>query len=362
LQGADKVICINTKKLSLIFLACVGLSIQGNAKVKQIGNTILLRPVNIKNVAYASNGKSIAIPNFITAGSVAIFFVSEQGEIGSIPSRFALRDFVHTAGVFYYYSRKEQLPSMAFLPLQELLSGYSVSYSPSGDTLAVAGNDKILLFDSETRRQIKSVTIGSNTTRAVFSPDGKLLGAIAGGKLFMLETRNYSLLYTISAEKDHQLADIAFSSDGERFAVYEFQTITLDHTSRISIYESSTGNHDRNLPYFAEKISSTPGSHLPLLSYSPKDSAIAVTLEKPVGGKIVLIKSNDGALIKEFKGYCHAFSPDGSLLSAGGQVYSTSDWTVLGKHSKSALCAAFSPTERVLLVVTPENIKRYRIE
>lgn len=251
---------------------------------------------------------------------------------------------------------------MAFLPLQELLSGYSVSYTPSGDTLAVAGIDKVLLFDSETWRQIKSITVGNNTTRAVFSPDGKLLGVIAGGKLYMLETGNYSLLYTISAEKDHQFADIAFSGNSEKFAVFEFHTSTLEHSSRITIYQSSTGNHDRYLPYFPDKISGTPGSHYPLLSYSPRDSAIAVTLEKPLGGKIVLIKSNDGTLIREFKGYCHAFSPDGSLFSAGGQVYSTSDWTILGKHSKSALCAAFSPTERVLLIVTPENIKRYLIE
>ncbi|NLL13867.1 MAG: hypothetical protein GX267_10720 [Fibrobacter sp.] len=353
---------VNMKKLSMVLLACVGLSVTSDAKIKQVGKTIQLRPVNIKNVAYASSGKSFAIPNFVTAGSVAIFFVSEQGMVGSVPSRFSLRDFVHTSGVFYYYPRKEQFPSMAFLPLQELLSGYSVSYSPSGDTLAVAGNDKILLFDSNTWRQIKSITIGNNTTRAVFSPDGQLLGVIAGGKLFMMETRNYSLLYTISAEKDHQLADIAFSRSGEKFAVYEYQTVTLDHTSRISIYQSSTGNHDRNLPYFAEKISSTPGNHYPLLSYSPKDSAIAVTLEKPLGGKILLVKSNDGALIREFKGYCHAFSPDGSLFSAGGQVYLTSDWTILGKHSNSAVCVTFSPTERVLLVVTPESIKRYRVE
>lgn len=355
-------IFINAKKLSLILLASVGLSIPGYAKVKQVGKTIQLRPVNIKNVACASNGKSFAIPNFVTAGSVAIFFVSEQGKVGSVPSRFSLRDFVHTAGVFYYYPRKEQFPSMAFLPLQELLSGYSVSYTPSGDTLAVAGIDKVLLFDSETWRQIKSITVGNNTTRAVFSPDGKLLGVIAGGKLYMLETGNYSLLYTISAEKDHQFADIAFSGNSEKFAVFEFHTSTLEHSSRITIYQSSTGNHDRYLPYFPDKISGTPGSHYPLLSYSPRDSAIAVTLEKPLGGKIVLIKSNDGTLIREFKGYCHAFSPDGSLFSAGGQVYSTSDWTILGKHSKSALCAAFSPTERVLLIVTPENIKRYLIE
>jgi len=35
---------------------------------------------------------------------------------------------------------------------------------------------------------------------------------------------------------------------------------------------------------------------------------------------------------------------------------------MLGKHSNSAVCVTFSPTERVLLVVTPESIKRYRVE
>ncbi len=352
----------NIEKFHVVLFVFMSLAIPASAKVKQVGQAIQLRPVNIKNVAYANSGKAFAIPNFVTAGSVAILFVSEQGQVGSVPSRFSLRDFVHTAGVFYYYPRKEQFPSMAFLPLQELLSGYSVSFTPGGDTLAIAGNDKILLYDTKNWRQAKSITLGNNTSRAVYSPDGQLLGAISGGKLFMMETRNYSLLYTISAEKDHQLADIAFTADGTRFAVYEFKTSTIDHTSRISIYQSSTGNSDRNLPYFADKISSTPGNHYPLISYSPKDSAIAVTLEKPLGGKILLIKSNDGTPIREFKGYCHAFSPDGSLFSAGGQVYSTSDWKEMGNHSSSALCVTFSPTERVILVVTPESIKRYRIE
>ncbi|HEX3020431.1 MAG TPA: hypothetical protein VHP36_09015 [Chitinispirillaceae bacterium] len=350
------------KRLFMILFTCVWFSFPTFAKVKSVGQSIQLRPVNIKNVAYANNGKSFAIPNFVTAGSVALFFISEKGEVGSIPSRFSQKDFIHTAGVFYYYSRKDQLPSMAFLPLQELLSGYSVSYTPGGDTLAVAGADKVLLFDSQNWRQIKTLTLSNNTTRALFSPDGQMMAVIAGGKLFMLETRTYSSLYSISGENGHQLADIAFNSDGSKFAVFEYSTSTLEHTSRVLIYESKTGNQDRSLPYFSDKISNSPGAHFPLLSYSPKDSAIAVTLEKPIGGKVLLIKSNDGSTIKEFKGYCHAFSPDGSLFSAGGQIYSTTDWNELGSHSNSAICVAFSPVERVILVVTMENIKRYHIE
>ena len=160
---------VNMKKLSMVLLACVGLSVTSDAKIKQVGKTIQLRPVNIKNVAYASNGKSFAIPNFVTAGSVAIFVVSEQGKVGWF-RQFLPQRFVHTSGVFYYYPRKEQFPSMAFLPLQELLSGYSVSYSPSGDTLAVAETTKSFC-SIQIPETNQTITIGNNTTRAVLRMD-----------------------------------------------------------------------------------------------------------------------------------------------------------------------------------------------
>lgn len=350
------------KQIIAIIFTFITLTLPCSAKIRPFGPIIQLRPVTIKNVAYASNGKSFAVPNFITAGSVGVIFVSEKGETGSIPSRFSEKSFIHASGIFYYYQEKAQSPSLAFIPLQELLSGYSVSYMPQSDSLAIAGTDKVLIYDAKSWRQIKSVTLSTNTTRALFSPDGSLLGVISGGKLYMLETRTYSLLYTISPEQNHQFADISFSGNSSRFALFEYKSTVLDHTSRIQIYESKTGNNDRTLPYFPDKITDVPGSHFPLLSYSPADSAIAVTIEKSFSSKISLVKSNDGALIREFKGNCHAFSPDGSMFSAGGKVYSTSDWKELGSHSNSAISVAFSPTERVILVVTPESMRRYRIE
>lgn len=349
------------KQVMAVTLTCI-IAFNSWAKVKPIGQTIQLRPVTIKNIAYASSGKYFAVPNFITAGSVAIFFISETGEIGSIPSRFNNKDFTHSAGVFYHYSSKSQTPSLAFLPLQELLSGYSVSYTPQGDTLAIAGNDKVLIYDSKSWKQIKSITITNNTTRAVFSPDGAYLAVIAGGKIYMLETKTYSLQYTLTPEQNHQFADISFTGNSSKLAAFEYRAITLDNSSRIRIYETKTGNLDRNLPYFTDKISGTPGAHFPLLSYSPADSAIAVNIQKSIRGKVLLIKSNDGTPIREFKGQCHAFSPDMTLFAAGGEVYSTADWKSLGNFSSSAVALAFSPTERVLLVLSLEDLRRYRIE
>ena len=351
-----RLFCIYTVMFLLVF------SFSICAKVKQFGPSILLRPVTIRNVAYSSTGKLFAVPNFITAGSVGVFSVSENGRIASLPARLSERDFIRSAGVFYFKEEKENAPVMAFLPLPELLSGYSVSFFPGSDTLAIAGGDKVLIYETKNWKLVRSVTVTQNTTRVVFSPDGSMMAAVAGNKIYVLNTRNYSLMYMLYPEASNIFADVTFSGDNEKLAVFEYKNIVLDHAPRVRLYMSRNGTLDRDLPYFSEKITSAPGNHFPLLSFSPKDSAIAVTLEKSLRGKTVLIKSNDGTHIREFKGFCHAFSPDGSLFAGSGKVYSTSDWKELGRYGSSALCVSFSPTERALVVVSPETIKRYRIE
>jgi len=334
----------------------------GSAGVKGIGPTIKLRPVNIKNVSYSPTGKFFAVPNMITAGSVGIFTVTQTGQIAAVPSRLSERDFSRSAGVFYYHEKKDDSRVMAFLPLPELLSGYSVTFLSKGDTLAVAGGDKVLFFESENWKQVRSVTISQNTTRAVFSPDGSTMAAVADGKIFVLDTRAYSLLYKLDPPRGSLFADVAFSNSGSKIAAFEYKNLLLDYQSRVRIFDSRTGVLDRDLPYFSDKPGTVPGARLPLLSFSPGDSAIAVTIEKTFLGKVLLIKSNDGTLIKQFTGFCHAYSPDGTLFAAGGKIYNTQTWKELGKYGNSAVCVTFSPTERVLVVITPENLKRYRIE
>jgi len=353
---------IRQGRFVLTAVSFLSLAVSSFSKVKQFGPVIALRPVTIKNVSYATSGKYFALPNFITAGSVGIFFVSSSGEIGSIPTRLSDRNFSRTAGVFYYFNPKDNKPAMVYIPLPELLSGYSVTFAPQRDTLAIAGGEKIFIYDANDWRQIKNITITANTTRVIYSPDGKYLAALAEGIIYVFETEKYTLLYKITPEQSHLFADITFSSNNEKLAALEYKSVLMDQTGRVRVFFSKDGSLDRNLPYLSDRFGPTPNRNFPLISYSPRDSAIAVTVEKSFGGKVFLIKSNDGTVLREFKGLCHAFSPDGSLFAAGGKVYATSTWTILGGFSSTATSLTFSPTERVLVVVTSENMKRYRIE
>jgi WD40 repeat protein len=341
----------------------------------EIKPRIQLRQVTIKNVAYSSDGNFFAVPNFITAGSVGVFSVGNGGAIVPFPLRFSEKDFYRARGVFYYAKSKDTSTELIFLPLQEYLSGYSVAFSRQGNALAVAGADKMFIYSAQNWQIIKTVAL-PKVSRTVFSPDNRWMAAVADGRIHIIsllksnapDTLNaitqiaesdFITTSTIDPESGCKFADVAFSSDSRLIAAYEYKNIMTEHTTRIRIFETNSGNEERQLPYFEEKVLNTPDAHYPLVSFFAEDTAIAVTLLKSVFGKVVVIKRNDGKRITEFKGNCHALSNDGSLLAAGGSVYRTSTWKKIGKYSSSATCLAFSP-ENTLLVTTPESLLRFR--
>lgn len=349
----------NISKIAVMLFTIFVFSI-GFAKTREESPKISLRTVTIKNLAYSSNGKFFAVPNFISAGSVGVFKVSQSGKIPSIPDRLSERNFYRVAGVFYFQA-KDTTSDLIFIPQPELLSGWSVTFMNKGDTMAVAGSDKVFIYSTYKWKLEKTITVTQNTTRAIFSPDNSKLGVIADGKIYVLSTKDCSVIYTIEPETGSKFADIAFSESGEFLAAFEYRNVVLEHSSRIRIFQSVNGDIDRNLPYFDEAPGEVPGSHFPLVSFSSSDTALAVTLEKGIFGKTLLIKENDGMVIRNFKGLCHAFSPDGSLFATGGKIYSTRDWKEIGKYSSSATSIVFSPTERVLVVAAPDFLTRYRI-
>lgn len=349
-------------RASLIcFLVCTAITGYTFAKTNELKPRVPLRPVAVKNIAYSASGKLFAVPNCITAGSVGVFSVSGSGQIASFPSRYSEKDFYRARGVFFYSGSKDTSTQMIFLPLQENLAGYSVAFTNKGDTLAITGTDKIIIYSSSDWQLVRSITL-QQVTRAVFSPDNQRIAAVAGGKIFILSAPDFGSSITIEPESGHKFADVAFSSDGTRIAAFEFTTTALDHSSRIHIYMAQNGDEDRTLPYFKDKINTTPGSHFPLVSFLPNDTALAVTLEKSLFGKTMIIKSNDGTVLKELKGICHAVSANGFFFAAGGTVYELSSWNKIGNFSSSATSLVFSPTENVLLVLTPESLQRFRVE
>jgi WD40 repeat protein len=335
-----------------------------DGKTVEIRPKLSIRQVTIRNIAYKADGTVFAIPNFVSAGSVALFQVTPQSTIVDVPSRLSEKDFTRSAGLFYLRKKTENDPFMAFVSLPELLSGYSVDFSSGGNLLAIAGDSQVTIYDgAEQWEKIKTLTVGTAVSRAVFSPDGKRLAVIADGTVYLFSTDVYSLVSTIAPAADCKFCDVTFSSDNTRFAAYEFRTVMLDFGARVRVFSADNGNFDRNLPSLPARPSIEPRQNLPLLSYAPGDSLIAVTVPTPFTGKVYLIKSNDGTPVREFKGLCHAFSPDGTMFVAQGTVFSTRDWsTILGKIPRSTVTCVFSPTERVVVCVTQDAVRRFRIE
>ena len=347
---------------SQLLLLLISITVISIAKSNVLPPSITLRPVPVKNIEYSPDGKLLAVPNLITAGSVGVFTVSQESKIAKLPSRFSDKDFYRNAGVFYFATKKKNEPPLVFLSLPELLTGYTVTFVPNGNELAIAGGEKVFMYNTSDWKPVRIITVSTNTTRVVFSPDGSKMGVIADGGIYVFETDSYSIKTSIQPETSHKFADIAFSQDGTLIAALEYRTLVLDHGIRVRLFSSQNGDIDRALPYFPDKLSSPPGNHFPLISFTPRDSALVVSLEKSIGSKTLLIKSNDGEILREFKGAHHAFSYDMIQLAVGGVIYSTSDWKEVRKYTRSALCCAFSPTDRTIVTVSHEKMQRFKIE
>ncbi len=343
---------------TLIFLFSTFCSYAKSIEVKP---RIPIRPVTIKNISYSTNGHFFAIPNYITTGSVGVFTFSPTGKTVAVPSRFSEKDFYRSRGVFFYSGKKDTLTDLTFIPLQEYSPGYSVSFTNQGDTLAVSGGDRITIFTSDNWNIVKTIDL-KLVSRAVYSFDNKKIAAIADGKIYLFNSGDYTVSSIIEPEQGCKFADVTFSNDGKIMAAFEYKNIIMEHTSRVRLFLSENGNEERQLPWFTDKLSTAPGHHFPLISYLPNDTAICITIEKSLFGKIAIVKSNDGSLIRDFKGNCHAVSLKKSLFAAGGSIYDLSTWNKVGNFSKYALCLSFDPSMSYLSVLTLENIQRVKID
>ncbi len=332
------------------------------SKTIRLSPKIPVRPLPVRNVEYSPDGKLIAVPNLITAGCVAIFSVSDQSKIAALPSRVTDKNFYRVAGVFYFANPKKDAPELVYLNLPELLSGYSVSFSPSGEELAIAGGDKVYIYTTKDWKQAHTITISPNTTRCIYSSNGEYLAALADGKIYIFNTVNNSVRATIEPATGHLFADFTFSQDCSIIAALEYRNIVMDHTPRVRLFSSRNGDIERELPYLEEKLNDNPGGHYPMISFTPADSALIVSSDKAFGAKTIVMKSNDGSKIRELKGAHHKLSPDMSMIAVGGIIYDVKTWNALGKYPSGTLCAAFSPTDRTIVTVGVESMRRYRIE
>lgn len=117
---------------------------------------------------------------------------------------------------------------------QSFFGGESATFSPDSSTIAVAGDDAVVLYDAGRGQRLAELALGSPShrekavSRPSFSPDGRLVAA--GGErtgLHVWDVRDRS----VRLHRRDPTGAVAFSPDGERLAAIE------DDARRVRIWD-----------------------------------------------------------------------------------------------------------------------------
>lgn len=226
-----------------------------------------------------------------------------------------------------------------------------VQYSPSGELMAVAADDKIWLVTPDPDSTVELRALGtpvedfdSNVAKLVFSPDSKLLG--------ILTRDNEIAVYNLETSRRQQVAvskriqSLAFSPDS-------LQLITSDIDRTLQAWDALNGEPlpDADPLPQGSTLASTTG----LLAVGTPDQ-ILILGEDANGARPAIDFSGEKALM--------VFSPDGSLLalnSSTGQVtifdYRNGQLAYLSSFQKGqAASLAFDPEGNLLAVGTSRNV------
>ncbi|HTE17319.1 MAG TPA: WD40 repeat domain-containing protein, partial [Armatimonadota bacterium] len=258
----------------------------------------------------------------------------------------------------------------------------ALAYSPDGETLAVSGYREILLHKSDGSGLIGRLVGRSQRIEALaFSPDGKTLAAVGGTssrfgelqvwdvpqrKLINKADIGFDILYGVSFSPDGKM--VAFGGAEKSVYVYSVpdcqQILKFDNHSDW-VFSTTFSRDSKNI------VSTSRDRAIKLVEIATKNFiddinyqvynggyyAVArnpMTDEVAVGGDEGLIRyysiykqkartmnREDYNLLRTFPKtngpiYSLAFSPDGSLIAAGGRpsevmVYNTADATPVSK-------------------------------
>jgi WD40 repeat protein len=253
----------------------------------------------------------------------------------------------------------------------------TLTFSPDGGTLLTGGQDGVVRLWNPTSGQPRDVlrTITNYVGTAAFSPDGRVLATGQGdGSIQFWRVADGHELSTVAAHGD-QVSSVAFTPDGTRVA-----SSGLDDTARLTkladgtpiasfdvwngnlalspagdllvgadekftlrFYDARTGRSLGTIANSAEVLG---------LTFSPDGTRLAVAVTDGIriwrapGGQPVATLAGAGG--------DPAFSPDGSLVAAGGPNGTAGLWNAAtGRRTATldgagrVIGAAFDPTGRV---------------
>lgn len=230
----------------------------------------------------------------------------------------------------------------------------SVSFSPGGETIALASYDRTVKLYSTTNLQLLKTFKGHGLSaeQAVFSHNGKLLAT--GGRDGVIKVWDPTFDQDEVLETgDLFVNGLAFSPDGCCLVTAGFSGVAKLWNVTTQRQVKSFSGHSNGL---LDVAFSADGRHIATAS---RDKT-AKLWDVATGKELMVFKGHSGFL------ECIAISPDGTKLATGSDDRSAKVWDILsGKelvslngHSAEVISLAFSPDGRRLATASLDNTVR----
>lgn len=240
--------------------------------------------------------------------------------------------------------------SRASPQLRRYLTGHAggvqnVAFSPDGETLASAdGQGHIILWDAKTGASINKNLTGYQVS---FSPTGRILASSGGDEsdIILWDVATGQPLHQPVKRQTSGIRAIAFSPDGQTLA-------SGDMDSNVILWDVATGQALRSLIGHTNWVFS--------VTFSPDGKILA---SAGADNNIILWDTVTWQPIRTLTGHTGAiqslaFTSDGKILASGSNDTTIVLWNVetglpigrpLSAHSDWVFSVAFSPDDRILV-------------
>ncbi|MEH2196006.1 MAG: caspase family protein [Nostoc sp.] len=226
----------------------------------------------------------------------------------------------------------------------------SVSFSPDGQTIVSASNDKTAILWGRDGTKLRILTGHTAKVRSVsFSPDGQMIATASFDRTVKLwRTKDGSLIRTLNGHTA-EVVSVSWSSNGEMIA-----TGSADRTAKI--WKVSDGHLLRTLSGYKDFVNS--------VSFSPDGEILAIASADKT---VKLWSVSDGILQQTLQGHTAgvssvAFSPDGQTLASASEDKTVRLWRrdgslqrIIAAHNAEVLSVNFSHDGQTLASTSADS-------